>query len=67
MLDRQTLSHELESLQRSQIAGAPYQREIFGSQVAGSISANEPESDGDTSCRPSAKSNVEVNNESESL
>ncbi|CAB4039323.1 Hypothetical predicted protein, partial [Paramuricea clavata] len=63
MQDRQTLCHELESLQRSQTAGTPLQRY---SQEAGNISANEQGSGADTSCNVK-QSNVEINNEDESL
>ena len=63
MQDRQTLCHELESLQRRQIAGTPWQRH---SQEEGKISANEQESDFNTSCN-NKQSNIEVNNDDESL
>jgi hypothetical protein len=63
MQDRQTLCHELESFQRSQTAGTPLQRY---SQEAGNISANEQGSGADTSCNVK-QSNVEINNEDESL
>ena len=63
MQDRQTLCHELELLQRGQIAGTPLQRH---SQQAGNISANERGSDVDTSCNVK-QSKMEVSNDDESL
>lgn len=65
MQDRQILSHELESLQRSQMAGTPLQR--YASQEAGNISTNEQGSGVDTSCKVTQSNVVELNNEDESL
>lgn len=64
MQDRQLLSHELESLQRTQMAGPPLQR--YASKEAGNISTNEQGSGVDTSCKV-MQSNIESNNEDESL
>ncbi|XP_028395903.1 serologically defined colon cancer antigen 8-like [Dendronephthya gigantea] len=64
MQDRQTLSHKLEYLQLSCIAGTPPQRY---SQEAGNISANKQGSESNTSCSVNKPSNVKINNEDESL
>ena len=62
MEDRQTLCHELDSFQRSLMAGAPLQR--YSSQEAGHFSANEQGSGADTSFNVK-QSNVEINNDEE--